>query len=100
MCVLLVHLVDCFVRDAFVRVSICPFSLPLGVGGWLRFVSVALPGLSVNFLFQYPPPRMGPESIGLNFGSLYTDENETLSESIKMVYGPVSRLYIQQQKTK
>ena len=22
----------------------CPFSLPLGVGGWLRFVIVALPG--------------------------------------------------------
>ena len=29
----------------FVRVSFCHFSLPLGVGGWLRFVIVALPGL-------------------------------------------------------
>ena len=29
----------------FARVSFCPFSLPLGVGGWLRFVIVALPGL-------------------------------------------------------
>ena len=29
----------------FVRVSFCRFSLPLGVGGWLRFVTVALPGL-------------------------------------------------------
>ena len=29
----------------FVRVSFCPFSLPLGVGGWLWFVIVALPGL-------------------------------------------------------
>ena len=29
----------------FVRVSYCPFSLPLDVGGWLRFVIVALPGL-------------------------------------------------------
>ena len=37
-CVLLVHLVVCFVR-----VSFCHFSLPLGVGGWLRFVIVALP---------------------------------------------------------
>ena len=29
-------------------VCFCPFSLPLGVGGWLRFVTVALPGLSIN----------------------------------------------------
>ena len=35
----------------FVRVSFCHFSLPLGVGGWLRFVIVALPGL---FFFQLP----------------------------------------------
>ena len=34
-CVLLVHLFVCF----------CHCSLPLGVGGWLRFVIVALPGL-------------------------------------------------------
>ena len=36
---LLVHLFVCFVR-----VSLCHFSPPLGVGGWLRFVIVALPG--------------------------------------------------------
>ena len=29
----------------FVHVSFCHFSLPLGAGGWLRFVIVALPGL-------------------------------------------------------
>ena len=39
-CVLLVHLFVCFVR-----VSFCHFSLPRGVGGWLWFVIVALPGL-------------------------------------------------------
>ena len=39
-CVLLVHLFVCFVRVTF-----CHFSLPLGVGGWLQFVIVALPGL-------------------------------------------------------
>ena len=37
--VLLVHLFVCFVR-----VSFCNFSLPLGVGGWLRFLIVAFPG--------------------------------------------------------
>ena len=36
---LLVHLFVCFVR-----VSLSFFFLPLGVGGWLRFVIVALPG--------------------------------------------------------
>ena len=41
---LLVHLFVCFVRDSF-----CNFSLPFGVGCWLRFVIVALPGLSINF---------------------------------------------------
>ena len=35
----------CFV----LYVSFCHFSLPLGVGGWLWFVIVALPGLSINF---------------------------------------------------
>ena len=39
-CVLLVHLFVCFVRVGFFRSS-----LPLGVGGWLRFVVVALPEL-------------------------------------------------------
>ena len=29
----------------FLLVSFCHFSLSLGVGGWLRFVIVALPGL-------------------------------------------------------
>ena len=28
----------------FARVCSCPFSLPLGVGGWLRFVIVPYPG--------------------------------------------------------
>ena len=28
----------------FARVVFCPLSLPLGVGGWLRFAIVALPG--------------------------------------------------------
>ena len=37
--VLLVHLFVCFVHVCF-----CPFSLPLGVEGWLRFVTVAYPG--------------------------------------------------------
>ena len=36
-CVFLVHLFVCFVR-----ISVGPFSLPLGVGGWLRFVIVVL----------------------------------------------------------
>ena len=34
---LLVHLFECFVHVKF-----CHLSLPLGVGGWLRFVIVAL----------------------------------------------------------
>ena len=29
----------------FARVVFCPFSLPLSVGGWLRFAIVALTGL-------------------------------------------------------
>ena len=37
--VLLVHLFVCFARVCF-----CPFSLPLGVEVWLRFVIVAYPG--------------------------------------------------------
>ena len=36
---LLVHLFVCFARICF-----CPFSLSLGVEGWLRFVIVAYPG--------------------------------------------------------
>ena len=39
-CVLLVHLFVCFSR-----VNCCHFSLPLGVGGCLRFVIVAFPGI-------------------------------------------------------
>ena len=38
-CVCLVHLIVCFAC-----VGSCAFSLPLFVGGWLRFVIVALPG--------------------------------------------------------
>ena len=37
--VLLVYLFVCVERVCF-----CPFSLPLGVGGWLRFVTVPLSG--------------------------------------------------------
>ena len=37
--VLLIHLFVCFARVCF-----CPFSLPFGVEGWLRFVIVAYPG--------------------------------------------------------
>ena len=29
----------------FARINFCPFSLPLGLRDWLRFVTVALPGL-------------------------------------------------------
>ena len=36
--VLLVHFL------CFARVRLCPFSLPLGVEGWLRFSIVAYPG--------------------------------------------------------
>ena len=39
----------------FVRVSFCHFSLPLGVGGWLQFVIVALPGFSINIFFHVRP---------------------------------------------
>ena len=41
MCFSRIWLFVCFVRVGF----LCPFSLPLGVGGWLRFVIVVLPGL-------------------------------------------------------
>ena len=34
----------------FARVDICISPLPLGVGGWLRLVSVALSGLSKKLL--------------------------------------------------
>ena len=37
----------------FVRVSFCHFSLPLGVGGWLRFVIVALPDLFYQLFFYF-----------------------------------------------
>ena len=37
-------LVHCLFVFCFVRVSFCCFTLPLGVGDWLRFVIVALPG--------------------------------------------------------
>ena len=35
----------CASRVFFVCVVFCHFSLPLGVGGWLWFVIMALPGL-------------------------------------------------------
>ena len=50
---LLVHVFVCFVR-----VSFCHFSLPLGVGGWLRFVIVALPGLFYFFFDATVAMRM------------------------------------------
>ena len=46
-CTGLLHL---FVYSLHVKFS--PFPLPLGVCGWLRLVSVALPGLSINLLLQ------------------------------------------------
>ena len=42
---LLVHLFVCFVRVHF-----CHLSLPLGVGGWLRFVIVDFHGLFYSLL--------------------------------------------------
>ena len=42
---LLVYLFVCSVRVSFYH-----FSFPLDVGGWLRFVIVALPGLFYNLL--------------------------------------------------
>ena len=33
----------------FCTYSFCNFSLPLGVGGWMRFVIMALPGLFYKF---------------------------------------------------
>ena len=44
---LLVHLFVCFVH-----VSFCHFSFPLGVGVWLRFVTVALLDFSINFFAE------------------------------------------------
>ena len=44
-CVLLVHLFVYFVRVSFC----CHFSLPLGVGGWLRFVMWHSQDISINF---------------------------------------------------
>ena len=51
---LLVHLFACFVR-----VSFCPFSLPLGVKGGLRFVIVPLPGLFYYVLCYQTVLRRG-----------------------------------------
>ena len=36
----------------FTRVNHCPFYLPLDVRGWLRLVTVALPGLLYYLLFM------------------------------------------------
>ena len=44
---LLVQLFVCFVCVSFYH-----FSFPLGVGGWLRFVIVALPGLFYYFFLN------------------------------------------------
>ena len=45
---LLVHLFVCFARVCF-----CPFSLPLGVDGWPRFVIVAYPGPFYSLFYQH-----------------------------------------------
>ena len=41
-----------YIDTRLVFVNFCHLSLPLGVGGWLRFVIVALPGLFYYFLVQ------------------------------------------------
>ena len=46
MFVFLLHMFVCFGRVCF-----CPFSLPLGSEGWLRFVIVVYPG-PFEFCFQ------------------------------------------------
>ena len=45
--VLLVHLFVCFCACMFLS-----FFLPLGVEGWLRFVIMAYPDLSINFFYS------------------------------------------------
>ena len=45
-------------RLMFVFVTFCHFPLPLGVGGWLRFMIVAIPGL-FNWLFWAQPLSKG-----------------------------------------
>ena len=37
----------------FACVNFCPFSLPLGFRGWLRLVTVALPGLFYYFFLRF-----------------------------------------------
>ena len=55
----------CFVRVRFCRFSLS-FSLPLGVRGWLRFVTVAIPELFYYFFFfvraktRFKPPSPTP----------------------------------------
>ena len=34
-------------KNIFARTDFCPFSLPLGIGGWLWVVIVALPDFSI-----------------------------------------------------
>ena len=57
-CVLLIHVFVCLVRVSFSHLS-----LPLGVGGWLRFVIVAL--LS-NYIHSSPAITRLVGSIDLN----------------------------------
>ena len=42
---LIVSVPDHCLSFDFAHVDFCPFSLPLGIRGWLRLVIVALPGL-------------------------------------------------------
>ena len=58
---LLVHLFVCLVR-----ISFCHFSLPLGVGGSLRFMIVAPPRFSSNF-FLYGTINRTIEVLQLRF---------------------------------
>ena len=47
----LLHVILLFISCA--RVNFCPFSLPLGVGNWLRFVIVARPGCFFFYFLLY-----------------------------------------------
>ena len=44
----LVHVLFVLLFVYFARVKYCPPTFPLGVRGWLRLVTVALPGLSTS----------------------------------------------------
>ena len=69
---LLVH----FLFVYFARVNFCPFSLPLGVRGWLRLLIVVLPVLFfINFLllmhFCFHSLSLLPEVLPLRLSRLF-----------------------------